>query len=659
MVMKFFVAVLLTASFANGNVINSKRISYMPFTYPKSSGYFIAYGGYEDIRIFDNNTQKIKLWHIKRAGLQIDQYFKNGKINSLVIFGVRRNKLSRIVYKQESGHLKLVYAKIYEPRTFGFSGSLLQNFKSSNLCDMISDARADLSKISSTLNADILDQNIEGKIVPAECKNTMSDGDYYNIVVALDSDLNVGPNLNNFVSCIENKDTAKALSSASKVDVNDVQTDLEYVGLQYRMLASKFYNDPDSLKNFISCSSSESAPIAKAKEGGRGIIFFEPKDKKRNKPLTEADYDKAIAHELIHETGVVSDPVNNSLLSLCLDHDKDTASKEIVKFAMTDNLVVPQMGNLKETHANEVANTNIKIPKEIAETKIPDPPPEELNKPLTNSAAQTIAYNQNPEASATQALATSVGDSQRVYTMANMMMAGFVSPAVASSRSIASVDDMFDGSGSGSSSRGSGGGKAAKANDDSDPYKVTEEYEIHDPNTPAGSSGTPLGSASAFSLGTSGGSGSQGSSGAAASDEMATNRSVAVGRASGHGSGGAASFGGGSGGGIASSGDGGGVSGSSGAGGASGNTRSIASVAKSAGKGASSGNASAPSGTEVISTLKNMEYHQAKKKLSDRGFVDSMKNNSITVVDQYGHSLGADHGHTVFLDRGDRFVWQK
>lgn len=68
---------------------------------------------------------------------------------------------------------------------------------------------------------------------------------------------------------------------------------------------------------------------------------------------------------------------------------------------------------------------------------------------------------------------------------------------------------------------------------------------------------------------------------------------------------------------------------------------------------------SIPSRDEVVSFFSNTSYQQARGKLKDRNFIQTLKENRITVFDLGGNAYGAPKGEVIFVDQGDRFVRQK
>ncbi|WP_295900346.1 hypothetical protein [uncultured Bdellovibrio sp.] len=66
-----------------------------------------------------------------------------------------------------------------------------------------------------------------------------------------------------------------------------------------------------------------------------------------------------------------------------------------------------------------------------------------------------------------------------------------------------------------------------------------------------------------------------------------------------------------------------------------------------------------PGRDEVVSFISGGSYQQARSKLKDKNFVQTLKDNSITVYDLSGNTYGASRGDVIFVDQGDRFVRQK
>ncbi|WP_373998631.1 hypothetical protein [Bdellovibrio bacteriovorus] len=66
-----------------------------------------------------------------------------------------------------------------------------------------------------------------------------------------------------------------------------------------------------------------------------------------------------------------------------------------------------------------------------------------------------------------------------------------------------------------------------------------------------------------------------------------------------------------------------------------------------------------PSQDEVVSFFTSGSYNQARSKLKDQNFINTLKQNNITVIDLAGNGYGASKGQIIFVDQGDRFVRQK
>lgn len=64
-------------------------------------------------------------------------------------------------------------------------------------------------------------------------------------------------------------------------------------------------------------------------------------------------------------------------------------------------------------------------------------------------------------------------------------------------------------------------------------------------------------------------------------------------------------------------------------------------------------------GTNRIVEAFTASYGQMKNRLRQPRFIETLKENSITVYDYTGNKFGADRGEIVFVDKGDRFVRQK
>ncbi|WP_374029498.1 hypothetical protein [Bdellovibrio bacteriovorus] len=70
-------------------------------------------------------------------------------------------------------------------------------------------------------------------------------------------------------------------------------------------------------------------------------------------------------------------------------------------------------------------------------------------------------------------------------------------------------------------------------------------------------------------------------------------------------------------------------------------------------------NTTTPSRDEVVSFFSRGSYENARAKLKDQTFINTLKQNKVTVYDLGGNEYGAEKGDVIFVDQGDRFVRQK
>jgi hypothetical protein len=629
----YVIAILFTSAFSLECA--AQAIIYKPNGHSASKGFFVAKDSYEDLRFNKKQTGKIRYWSIKKGNLKIDQIFDEGKLQAIVIRKMSSTSIKEVSYRRKGTSLRLISAAERRPIVSYFSGLFKNESLKKELCENRSAYTSQIEELGKRFNVDILQQSFESKIIDPVCKKDMSKEQYESIVDSLV--MSTRPE-NALVKCLREDRTAEIISKALKgCSVSDVKDDLNLIALKYLLEMGKFAQPSADSKPRISCERNADASgenkIAKYVEQ-KNIVYYTPKDPQKLTPPEELE--KVSTHELLHSLDIANEEVVKNIIGICYEKAETInfsaiLASEGIKTGGTGISPIPLAAS--QNANNKVAdNTSVVMPKALAETAIPNPPPAELNQPFVESSREVRDYAANPEAAAMRAYTRSFNTTAPLINFAERIMgsspvqAGTIATRGPASLPAAAIGSSLSATGSSSAN--------------SDGYEVVEEIDLEKGNssvkaavqTPAVKEQTAESKASVtkrdgYTPNTETGTGSDISSSGGSSG------GASAGRASG-------------GGGFASS------AGSS-SGGADRNPSSINPSSRSN----ASSSATTYNQKEIVNTF--ADYKKAKSQLSDPNFVEALKKNKITVMDMKGNVYGVRNGRIVYIEMENAYVRSK
>jgi hypothetical protein len=430
-----------------------------------------------------------------------------------------------------------------------------------------------------------------------------------------------GGRKNLLLNCLEN---SKNKRSTGEVDLWT---------LEAKSTIADFYNG-QLPKGMLSCSRSDKDAIIPTSSGE---IRIQVGDLKNFSPPEKLKL--SFFNALLLSFGVPSEKVKD-ISESCLKGDFDRSALLISEAADLPKMHICGKSAECLTDTASVIGTKIAsnselagINKKLAETKVTIPTAEETS-PMALAA---IERTQGPEAA--QRVARS--QSSSLMNAANTVLGAVSSPAVASSRSLASnnASSNRESIKFGESVVGKRlPASAVKARGIASDETIVEEIDLskRSRNT-AAAARTKATISAANSRSPASANGGSNVEATALSDDGGQE----LGRA-GSGAGPSAAGNGGSRGSLLSE-----------------SSSSVGQQAQARSGSRSGGATASPAREEVVSYFRNADYTQARRKLRDPNFIKILKDNSITVMDLAGNSFGATRGSTIFLDQGDRFVRQK
>ncbi|RYZ75913.1 MAG: hypothetical protein EOP04_32715 [Proteobacteria bacterium] len=276
---------------------------------------------------------------------------------------------------------------------------------------------------------------------------------------------------NDFMLCLGRESTAEKLSAGYNISKGSVQEELKLIGLKYNLQSSRFMAQPQTVKSKIMCSVEKSPKPAQCNENGAIVFNFASSAKNA---LTLEGVKELTIHESLHDLGIAREGVVDNLINVCFGRPLDplkarSESAKELGFTMGSGHIVPT-SHTNSINVAEAEKAEIKIPRTLAETAIPNPPPAELNRPFTNAEAEVRNYAANPEGAAKAAYTQSLNSTSGIINFAKTAVASFTTPALAipvQTRGLASV------------SAGSGRAYFAKSSGkNSDKYVIKEEILI-------------------------------------------------------------------------------------------------------------------------------------------------------------------------------------
>jgi hypothetical protein len=630
----------LNLIFAN-SISFGAGIIYQPADISKGEAYHLVKGDYEDIRISFSNDRQVNYWIARQGDVEIEQSFKNHNLIGIWIRKYEGNKVKEIKYVRSDKTFKLVLAETRDLGTYYISHPFLTGVKDSQICALKNATLQEEANISRALDDQICHDNLVNKIIDKSCKEKYSPEEYDNLVEGYSKAVGLGQN-NKVISCLRAPITAEILASAYGSDINTFKNILAIAAGKYKVEAAKVYNGADALKDTISCEKvSKVTALAKTIERKK-IVFYNSADKKNPIDNSKVGFFNRSVHELLHKQDLFDDQLVSDMTTICAGGKLQISKykEKNKKCIPTDNcgaMVLSKL-NTKNT-VNKVAdNTDAKIPKEIAETAIKNPPPAQIDQPLVDSNKALNEYAQNPEKAAEVAYNTSRGQTGGFFGAATRLLDAMPSGSILPSAQAAGFDTRAPASiptsGTTASSSGTRVAKIKVANSGS---SDSDTFVAEDIIAPQDSSVNAIDNAKSKSAQ------SKASSGA------------------GYVPGTAAEVTGSSGGSVSSSGGSSGRGNMASSGGGGSGSREPASVDPGLGSSARS-KATRESSTldkEQINVALTTDYQQAQKRLSDPKFVEALQKNKISILNMRGKVIVQSAGQIIYLDTGTNYVRQK
>ncbi|WP_413612886.1 hypothetical protein [Bdellovibrio sp. HCB-110] len=629
---------------------------------------------YEDTRIDYDLDNNIDFWRIKKGDLVIEVYFQKN-VSVYHIRHIKNNSVSERILFAKDGAFNVAYAVQRKQFVYNFTseGPLC----SSNQKAEWEKLKASFSQISKN-NISISVENFIGE----QCYKEL-DAPVYKKLRDVSSEVfsPPGTNDNSLLSCLESPEVGKYFINTFGEKDGPLNHEKAIIGFKNSII--KFVDlGKTSESPVLSCKKVEELtpknPM-KVTESGKQIQF---QFGKNISEVSNQDLKAQLFHESLHISSLKNEKLNDAITNFCVNGKKsnekinkaELASQlsDASKFTSSTFTSELDILNGEKIAANSASQ---KIPKSVAETPLnpsKDKSPVDMNRMADAAGTATVAEVSKAQTSGVVRMAESVLGS---------------TPAVAAEpTSLASSSSTTSGSGtssSGSSSSSSSyasspsySASSTSSSDDSRPARrvsdssrsPASDYQL-DMSTvgakaptvkiAASANGNSLGKGEyikeevdltkpavtpSSSVGRVPASTKTGSSDVSASASSQTNNTEQA-SSSGGGSYGAAGRG-------ASS-----ANLSSGS--QSSNESTSTSPQRRGTSSQTAGGSYVPSRDEVVSFFSGGSYQQARGKLKDQGFVQTLKKNNITVYDLGGNTYGASKGEIIFVDQGDRFVRQK
>ncbi|WP_374076672.1 hypothetical protein [Bdellovibrio bacteriovorus] len=480
-------------------------------------------------------------------------------------------------------------------------------------------------------------------------------------------------NENQILNCLESSD-AKNLF-VKRYGKSNGSAEHEQIIVNYKNTIIKFLDyAKEGKKPIISCKESGTP---KASEGGQILLILNSEGENQSSQGTPKIKEQ-IFHESIHTQAVEDEEITKALTDLCIDSVKaENISLKPIDTSMNNKSILPSTLDAENAGKKADLKESDAIPSAVAETPKSLPiqgSPTNMNRLADSGGKEKVAEVSKAQTSGVVRMAESVLGS---------------TPAVAAEPSTSLASSSSTASGSGPSSSGSSSSSSSSyasspsysasstsSSDDSRPARrvsdssrsPASEYQL-DMSTvgakaptvkiAASANGNGLGKGEyikeevdltkpAVTTGSSVGrvpaSTKAGSSDVSTSTPLQTNNTE---QTSSSGSGNYETSGRGA------------ASANLGSGSQSSNGSTSTSPQRRGTSSQTAGGSYVPSRDEVVSFFSGGSYQQARGKLKDQGFVQTLKQNNITVYDLGGNTYGASKGEIIFVDQGDRFVRQK
>jgi|GEM_PF-1988882 len=626
----------------------------------KRRGFSLIDNDYEDVRIDYNQDRLIDYWRIRKGPLLIESYFES----SGATFHIRRFKGGSVderVIFSDNGKFYLYLSQTRKQRILTFT-------KDGPLC--IGNQKSEWEKLRDSFkdieagNLNVCSENF----LDEKCLDTLPTKTYEDLT-DITKEIFSPPNSkpNKLLECLESPEALKEFINRFGEAEGKINHDKAVIGFKNSIIKFLDLKKSDNSSVLICRKVEEEAPKVpmKVTEDGSKIQFIFGKNAEK---LPKEELKEQLFHESIHISSIADEALTKKITDLCVK-GRVQIDKSTLKQSLTNSMRHTNLTLVAEGEKAAAKENSQEIPKNIAETLLPpakDQSPVEMNRIAEATGVANTAQVSKSQTSGMIRVAEAVLEpAQAVAASAN-------SSSLASSKS----DDFSDVSPSSSSYSGnssssnsfstastnSQGSEKSRSGENSQPpaseYKLdvgkvdtkvpiaqlatkskrdiasTGEYikaEIDlTKNSPSKAEdntkgkATPQSSIPEYSV--------PPSSKATAGNEIATSSG---GTSNSTPSSSSFSFG------------------------EQATSSATPSKPMQLNKQSSRTSNYTPSKDEVVSFFARGSYQQARGKLKDQTFIQTLKQNSITVYDLSGNTYGATKGDVIFVDQGDRFVRQK
>lgn len=615
---------------------------------------------YEDIRIDYNQDKVIDYWRVKKGALLIETYFGS----SGATFHVRRFKgglVDERVLFSSNGKLYLYLSRTRKQHilTFTKDGPLCVGNQKSEW-EKLQDSFKDIG----TNNLNVCSENF----LDEKCLDSLPAKTYEYLTDAT-KEIFTPPNSkpNKLLECLESPAVLKEFTNSFGDVDGKVNHDKAVVGFKNSII--KFIDlEKDESSSVLICKKVEEetpkVPM-KVTEDGSKIQFLFGKNAEK---LSKEELKEQLFHESIHISSVTDEALTKKITDMCVK-GRVQIDKSTLKQNMTNSMRHTNLTLISEGEKAAAKENSQEIPKNIAETPLPptkDQSPVEMNRVADATGAANTAQASKSQTSGVVRMAETVlGPTPAVAASTNSLASASDDSSEPSTSSFSYSGNSSNSSSSSNASTSSQG--IAKSRSEDSSRAPASEYQLDvgkvETKVPAaqiaGRSNREIASTGEYikeeidlSRGSTSTEKIDTSRGNTSSQPISSRSSAASFRATDNNNEMAAGSGG-----ISNP--------------ASNSTSSISfgeqssastspsKPAPSSGQGGSRATSYAPSREEVVSFFAGGSYQQARGKLKDQNFIQTLKQNNITVYDLSGNTYGATKGDVIFVDQGDRFVRQK
>lgn len=620
---------------------------------------------YEDIRIDFNQDKKIDFWKIKKSSIVIRVSFLNDRV-IYHIRDIKGNLVSERILISMNEKLYLYYSKDRKQRVYNLENTSL-------MCpDNHKTEWAKLKELFSTVRDSTLGTCADNYL-DNSCKVDSTTSDF--IVEALlevySPPYRSASSENKLLNCIESPSALQLFEKRYGKDIGSQEHNSVVAEYKNKIIKFLEYANGDQ-KPIISCKENpESKNLAMASELGNIQIILPKQNASSAEKPTALDFKKKIFHESIHTSSVEDEDMTKALTDLCIGNiEPNKINLQPISITMGTKSMFPTVLDAEQSAARASVGSLEAIPASVAENPKPLPShssPADMNRLAESGGTQQVAEVSRTQTSgvirmaenvlaptpaiaatpsnnlaATETASPSTSSSSSNYSSPSYETASVSSatarsnsskPAESSSRAPASEYQLDMSTVSAKAPVVSLPSSASKTDTIARGEFVREEIDLTKPNSPS-SAPSPQTRAPA-------------SAQAAPTGPSAT-PAIQNGNSEVTSSGGGLN--------SASSNQ---TSASLGSESLSSNESRQASPARRASASSGSAGPYVPSRDEVVSFIAGGSYQQARGKLKDETFVQTLRQNSITVYDLGGNTYGATKGEVIFVDQGDRFVRQK